>query len=368
MAERAVVLANVVKRFGKVEAVCGVSLEIDHGEFVVLMGPSGCGKTTTLRLIAGLDVPTEGDVYINGERVNERKPWERDTPLVWQSFALFPFLTVAGNVEFGLKMRKLPRTARREKVRQVLDMVGIGHLGDRPISQISGGEKQRVGLARAIVTEPSVLLLDEPLAALDAHLRVRMQAELRNLHERLGLTFIYVTHDQSEALSMGDRIVLMDNGRVQQIGTPQEIYRAPQNHFVADFVGANNILSGVVTAVTNNQVSVKTRAGTFTVVGRDGQHLPIGAKASFVICADRVATEFESGARDNNLVGTLRGQEFVGAVVTFFLELEDGSEFRIQKQESQSAKIRTKLGAKLAASWDSREAFLLPTAQEMQAQ
>jgi spermidine/putrescine transport system ATP-binding protein len=356
----AVTLVDVVKRYGDVEAVRGVSMSIKRGEFVVLMGPSGCGKTTTLRLIAGLEVPTSGTISIGGEVVNDRKPWKRDTPLVWQNFALFPFLNVRKNVEYGLKMRNVPRGQRRDKVDRVLTMVGIEHLSERKVSQLSGGEMQRVGLARAVVTEPSVLLLDEPLASLDAHLRVRMQSELRGLQQELGITFVYVTHSQSEALSMADRIVVMRDGRIQQIGTPRQIYREPENRFVAEFVSANAILSGRVAAVGPREIEVATSMGRFTVAVPDGPVPQESEEVSFVVYADRISTEFDGVEHENRAVGVLRGREYVGATVSYVLELPDGTELMLQKPERESLRLPTELGAPLGVSWEADAAFLLP--------
>lgn len=357
--KRAVVLEKVVKRFGNVVAVAGINLEVEHGQFVVFIGPSGCGKTTTLRLIAGLEQPTEGSILINGRSMNAVKPWERDTPLVWQNFALFPYLNVSKNVAFGLKMRKVDKETRRRRVQHALERVGIAELADRPISQLSGGQKQRVGLARALVTDPEVLLLDEPLGSLDAHLKVRMQSELRLLQQDLGITFIYVTHNQSEALAMADQIVVMDRGKIRQVGVPQAVYRRPRDRFVAEFVGTNNIFSGEVSAVAGNRVTVSTPTGGFIVDAAEGQHA-VGEAATFVIAADRIRTAFEGGLAQNRVAGKLTGQEFIGAVATLFLVLDDGSEFRIQKQERQLARIETRLGERLEASWEPTEAFLLP--------
>lgn len=362
MADKPVVLENVVKEFGGVTAVAGISLSVDDGEFVSFIGPSGCGKTTTLRLIAGLEKPTEGLIYINGQLMNDVSPWERDTPLVWQNFALFPYLNVSKNVEFGLRMRtKMDKVERRKRVRAALDRVGIGDLAERSISQLSGGQMQRVGLARALVTDPKVLLLDEPLGSLDAHLRVHMQSELRTLQQELGITFVYVTHNQSEALAMADRIVVMHQGKIQQAGSPQEVYRAPQNRFVAEFVGTNNIFSGSVSAVEENLVRISTPSGVFAVAAQNGFRPTVGEEATFLIAADRIRAGFEGELDENAIEGTLTGQEFIGAVVTLFLQLEDGSEFRIQKQEHQMARMSARLGDRLAASWGSQAAYLLPT-------
>ena len=360
MTELAVELRDVVMRFGSVEAVKGISLEVGMGEFVAFIGPSGCGKTTTLRLMAGLEKPTSGDIFIRGKRVNDVKPWQRDTPLVWQHFALFPHLNVTKNVEFGLRMRtKLSKEERGEKVTRALGIVGIPELASREIGQLSGGQKQRVGLARALVADPEVLLLDEPLGSLDAHLKVRMQAELRQIQQELGITFIYVTHNQSEALAMADRVVVMDVGNIRQIGSPREVYREPRNRFVAEFVGTNNIFEGAVAEVGADNVTVETTGGRFGAAFT-GSPPSVGEQVTFVICADRIATTLEGVVEENRISGTLRGQEFVGSVVTLFLDLADGTEFRIQKQEHQLSKITTVLGDRLEASWATSSAFLLP--------
>jgi len=366
MSQKAVVLENVVKEFGGVEAVGGVSLGIDEGEFVAFIGPSGCGKTTLLRLIAGLEQPTRGNIYIQGQRMNDVKAWERDTPLVWQNFALFPYLSVSKNVEFGLRMRGVDKETRRQKVKRALAMVGIEELADRQISQLSGGQKQRVALARGLVLDPKMLMLDEPLGALDAHLRIRMQAELRKLQKELGLTFVYVTHNQSEALAMADRVVIMNLGKVQQVGSPQEVYRTPSNRFVAEFVGTNNIFSGEVAGIDGDQIKVKTGAGTFTIRFDESQNLQLGDRATFLVSADRITTSFEAALHENQVVGILRGEEFVGSTVTLFLELQDGSEFRIQKQERESIQIVTDLGEELTASWSVNDGYVLPNVESVE--
>lgn len=366
MSQKAVVLENVVKEFGGVEAVGGVSLGIDEGEFVAFIGPSGCGKTTLLRLIAGLEQPTRGNIYIQDQRMNDVKAWERDTPLVWQNFALFPYLSVSKNVEFGLRMRGVDKETRRQKVKRALAMVGIEELADRQISQLSGGQKQRVALARGLVLDPKMLMLDEPLGALDAHLRIRMQAELRKLQKELGLTFVYVTHNQSEALAMADRVVIMNLGKVQQVGSPQEVYRTPSNRFVAEFVGTNNIFSGEVAGIDGDQIKVKTGAGTFTIRFDESQNLQLGDRATFLVSADRITTSFEAALHENQVVGILRGEEFVGSTVTLFLELQDGSEFRIQKQERESIQILTDLGEELTASWSVNDGYVLPNVESVE--
>jgi spermidine/putrescine ABC transporter ATP-binding subunit len=244
MAEIAVRLEAITKRFDRVVAVHSLSLEVFRGEFLSLLGPSGCGKTTTLRMIAGFVEPDTGSITIMGEEMTDRPPYKRNLGMVFQSYALFPHMTVFDNVAFGLKMRGMRGIPREERVKQALGLVQLSEMSQRYPRQLSGGQQQRVALARALVIEPYVLLLDEPLSNLDAKLRKSMQKELRDLQQRLGITAIYVTHDQEEAMTLSDRIVVMNQGRIMQIGTPTEIYRQPANDFVANFIGNINLLRG----------------------------------------------------------------------------------------------------------------------------
>jgi len=231
-------LTNVVKKYGDVLAVESFNLTTTEGEFVVLVGPSGCGKTTTMRMIAGLETVTGGEIKISGKNVVGMIPRERDVAMVFQNYALFPHMNVFGNMSFGLRLRKLPREKIESRVREAASILGIERLLDRKPKELSGGERQRVALGRAIVREPQVFLMDEPLSNIDAKLRVEMRAEIIKLQRRLGVTTFYVTHDQVEALSMGDRIVVMSKGKVQQVGTPKELYQNPNNLFVAGFIGS----------------------------------------------------------------------------------------------------------------------------------
>ena len=233
MTKPLVTIQNVQKHFGDFIAVKEINLEINEGEFLAIMGPSGCGKTTTLRMLSGLEEPTIGEIRMNDQVMNKVKPHERDTPLVWQSLALFPFLSVVENVEFGLKMRGINKAERKRRALEWLEKLDILEFSERDISTLSGGQKQRVALARSLVLEPKILLLDEPLSALDAHLVIRMQAVLVQLQRELGITFVYVTHSQSEAFAMADRVVIMGNGEIAQVGSPKDIYRTPQNQFLS---------------------------------------------------------------------------------------------------------------------------------------
>ena len=245
----AVELQGVVKRFGEeVTAVDHVNLTITDGEFFSLLGPSGCGKTTTLRMVAGLELPTAGSIRIHGEEMGLRPPNKRPVNTVFQSYALFPHMTVAANIGFGLEMRKVPKSERREQIDWAIDLVEMGSMAHRKPSQLSGGQQQRVALARALVNRPEVLLLDEPLGALDLKLRQQMQIELKNLQREVGITFVYVTHDQEEAVTMSDRIGVMHDGKLLQIDSPEAIYERPTTRFVADFIGQTNFLEATVAA------------------------------------------------------------------------------------------------------------------------
>ena len=231
-------LKNIVKTYDNgFTAVDGFNLEVKRGEFVTFLGPSGCGKTTTLRMIAGFEIPTSGEILLDGQDISKLPPNKRPINTVFQRYALFPHLNIFDNIAFGLKLKKLPKAEIVKKVKKVLEMVDLEGFEDRKVATLSGGQQQRIAIARALVNEPEILLLDEPLGALDLKMRKEMQIELKGMHDRLGITFIYVTHDQEEALTMSDKIVVMSEGEIQQIGTPEDIYNEPKNAFVADFIG-----------------------------------------------------------------------------------------------------------------------------------
>lgn len=248
MGENIIELKHISRTFDDgFRVVDDFNLTVQRGEFVTFLGPSGCGKTTTLRMIAGFDKPTEGELLLNGEDIRDLPPNKRPINTVFQRYALFPHLNVFENVAFGLKLKKLPKAEIVKKVKKALEMVDLEDFEDRRIQTLSGGQQQRIAIARAIVNEPEILLLDEPLGALDLKMRKEMQLELKGMHEKLGITFIYVTHDQEEALTMSDKIVVMSEGKIQQIGTPEDIYNEPKNAFVADFIGESNIFTGIMT-------------------------------------------------------------------------------------------------------------------------
>ena len=353
-----VLFDRVTKRFGPTTAVDSISLQIFEGEFLSIMGPSGCGKTTTLRMLAGLEEPSEGEIQLAGERINNVTVSERDTPMVWQSLALFPFLNVIKNVEFGLKMRGVSTIERRRRALDWLERLEIVDFADREISQLSGGQQQRVALARSLVTEPRILLLDEPLSALDANLVVRMQGVLTKLQKELGITFVYVTHRQSEAFAMSDRVVIMNQGRIEQIDSAKGIYRNPATRFVAEFVGANNILSGTVIAA-DKLIEIDTPAGRFKSVESSDHIWSIGDTTSLVISADLIRLSTSAVNDENEMECRFISEEFVGSIVTVLAETPDGADFRIQLQQRELSELDLKVGATVYVRWDSHDAHLL---------
>ena len=299
MAEVSLELKEIKKSFTEGEAVLdNISLEISKGEFITLLGSSGCGKTTTLRIIAGLEQPDAGSVWLDGREVTGLEPNQRDVNTVFQNYALFPHMNVAENIGYGLKLKKVPKSEIRKKVSQMLELVQLEGYERRKPSELSGGQKQRVAIARALVNNPKVLLLDEPLGALDLQLRRAMQIELKHLQKKLGITFIYITHDQEEAINMSDRIAVMKDGRIEQIGTPDEIYNHPKTSYVATFVGNANILHGVaesiqgenaIVKIGNDKVIVKLETSQQNTEDTGGkQHLAAGEKVTLAVRSENI--------------------------------------------------------------------------------
>lgn len=359
MTQPLVVFDNVIKQFGSHVAVERMNLEIHKGEFVAIMGSSGCGKTTTLRMLAGLDKPSHGEIRLNGERINDLYSWQRETPLVWQNLALFPFLNVQENVEFGLRMRGMARAARRQKALEWLERLGLQDFATRDISLLSGGQRQRVALARSLVTEPPVLLLDEPLSALDAHLSVRMQGVLTGLQRDLGITFVYVTHSQSEAFAMADRVVIMSKGRVEQVGTPRDIFLEPNNRFVAEFVGGKNILEGTVEGIGDDRrVRVATPCGSLTARLPEGLSVNSGATVSLCISAEHIDLTLQPTQR-NHVACRVVGEEFNGSMVKLYLESSDGLELQVQKPYAEYSRMGLVSGQTIIAQWSDDQVLML---------
>jgi spermidine/putrescine transport system ATP-binding protein len=353
---------GVVKRFGSFVAVKKMDFEIRKGEFLAIMGSSGCGKTTTLRMLAGLEAPSEGVIRLSGKPINDLPTWSRDTPMVWQSLALFPFLNVRENVEFALKMRGVGKAERRRRAEQWLDRMQIAEFAERNIAQLSGGQRQRVALARSLVVEPEILLLDEPLSALDAALKVRMQSVLKNLQRETGITFVYVTHSQSEAFSMADRVVIMSRGVIEQIGTPQEIYRTPRTRFVADFLGSSNLFSGKVRHGSAGSVELETTAGDLQL-SPDGALPAAGMTATITVLDTKTHLSAKPPARAVNAVPVrVVGEQFVGATATVYLETAQGQEIRVQKGHDELADLSFEIGQDLFAWWDPKDGHLVAEA------
>jgi spermidine/putrescine transport system ATP-binding protein len=336
----AVELRHVTKWFGKVQAVRGVTLQIQGNEFFSLLGPSGCGKTTILRMVGGFERPTEGEVFLQGHRVNDIPPYRRDTNLIFQHLALFPHLDVFDNIAFGLRMRRLDRETIRQKVSRALELVDLAGLDSRRIHQLSGGQRQRVAIARALVNEPAVLLLDEPLGSLDLRLRMQMQIELKEIQHRVGTTFIYVTHDQAEALTMSDRIAVMRDGQVEQVGTGRDVYERPRTRFVATFLGDSNLFEGRITAMDGDRVQVQT--ADLTVVAPAQPGVAPGATVSLCVRPERMRALHGVGAAagaeqyENTSAVRVCSVTFKGSVIEYRLATASGHPLMMQAHSDGS--------------------------------
>jgi spermidine/putrescine transport system ATP-binding protein len=307
-------LEHVVKRFDDAVAVDGISVAVPHGSFFALLGPSGCGKTTTLRMIGGFEEPTEGSIFLGNEDVVGLPPYKRDVNTVFQSYALFPHMTIADNVAFGLERRKVAKAEVEGRVREILELVGLGAFGNRKPRQLSGGQQQRVALARALVNHPRVLLLDEPLGALDLKLRKQMQLELKRIQHEVGITFVHVTHDQEEAMTMADTIAVMNRGRIEQLGPPQELYERPATAFVAGFLGVSNLLPGTV----EGPAAVRLDDGTLV-------HANVGDRTGAVAAGVRPEKiSIGPGGGSNALVGAVTETAYIGVATEVLVETRLG--------------------------------------------
>jgi spermidine/putrescine transport system ATP-binding protein len=340
-------LRHLSKRFGDFSAVDDLSLEIAAGEFLTLLGASGSGKTTTLRMIAGFEPPTAGEIFMAGTPIGALPPFKRDINTVFQHYALFPHMSVRENISYGLRMRGVPAAEREERVTRALEMVQLGELGRRAPRQLSGGQQQRVALARALVNQPRVLLLDEPLGALDLKLRKEMQLELKHLQSHLGITFVYVTHDQEEALTMSDRIVLMRQGRIAQIGAPRDLYDRPASRYVADFIGETNLLPGVV-AESGDGMVVLRAAGT-TLRALSDTPLAPGAEAWLTVRPEAIELTDSEVTRHgwNRVAGTVREAVYAGSTLRVHVALESGQRLVAHVTSSTGVPI----GAEVGLTW-----------------
>jgi spermidine/putrescine transport system ATP-binding protein len=352
--ELAVELVNVAKSFGDVVAVDDISLKIEDGEFFSLLGPSGCGKTTTLRMIAGLEIVTEGEIFLHGRSMGQTPAFKRPVNTVFQNYALFPHRTVERNVSFGLEMQKVPKKEIESRVIEALEMVRLPDLAHRRPRELSGGQQQRIALARALVNRPEVLLLDEPLGALDLKLRKAMQLELKQLQSQVGITFIYVTHDQEEALTMSDRIAVMNEGKVLQIGSPEEIYERPTTRFVADFIGETNFLDGVVEEINGQEIVVSLDKQA-TVTGQCAVPVQKGQAVSMVIRPEK----FSLG--QNGIVkGRVEESIYIGTDTRYIIRLTDELSVTVREQNLAPGRgYRYQVGDEVGLNWNPENAMVL---------
>ena len=349
---------GIAKRFGSVVAIERVDIDVQRGEFVAIMGPSGCGKTTLLRIIAGLERADAGTLLLRGADISDVPVHKRSTRLIWQDYSLFPFLNVRKNIEFGLTLKRHDKKAVRQKVETVAALVHLDHLLSRRIGALSGGEQQRVAIARALVTEPEILLLDEPLSSLDAHLRIKVQSELTVLQKDLGISFIYVTHNQSEAFAMADRVVVMNKGVVEQAGRPAQIYNRPATHFVAEFVGANNIFEGRVSDSADGTIVVECGHGPVWIKGHRSEFDP-GAAVELVVQADKLRRRHEGQDGQNTIRAVLRGREFTGSQVIYHLETAGGVAVKMVLQEPFTEGEGTEINTEMELCWAPGDTVIL---------
>jgi putative spermidine/putrescine transport system ATP-binding protein len=359
-----IAIVGATKRFGQTLAVDNISLIIPHGAYCCLLGPSGCGKTTILRMIAGHETPTSGDIRIGGESVVGLSPARRGTAMMFQSYALFPHLTVRENVAFSLKMRRVNKARRQEEADKLLAKVGLEAFADRPPAQLSGGQQQRVALARALVTNPRVLLLDEPLSALDEYLRLRMRGELRRVQKELGITFIHVTHTQLEAIAVADLVVVMEQGRIEQAGTPREIYTTPRNAYVARFIGGQNVLSGIVEEVVDGNARAADASGARLVIPLAGRKITPGSPLFASIRRDRIelarVTAGATSARAENVAtGVVHAIEYQGTYVKITVDLPASGEFVAYLTDAAFFRDPLEIGDRVTARWSLRDLHIL---------
>jgi spermidine/putrescine transport system ATP-binding protein len=363
-------LERVTKSFGEVKAVDDLSLSFERGGFVALLGPSGCGKTTTLRMIGGFEEPTSGTVYLGEQNVTGLPPYKREVNTVFQNYALFPHMTIQDNVAFGLRERKVPKAEIAKRVPEMLELVELKGFEKRKPTQLSGGQAQRVALARALINHPRVLLLDEPLGALDLKLRKQMQLELKRIQTEVNITFIHVTHDQEEAMTMADRIAVMNQGRIEQIGPPAELYERPKTAFVAGFLGVSNLLNARVAgadAVTlHDGTTARVESGALSGAPHD---VRIGVRPEKVRLESAAAGASANGA--NQLTGTVRDVSYIGVSTQYIVDTQAGDEIVVFAQNAGSAADQLRNGDGVRVLWDPQHTFVItdsgevPSAEEL---
>ena len=346
-------------------AVIDLDLQVEKGEFIAFLGPSGCGKTTTLRMIAGFETITSGDLFIRGRRVNDLPPERRPTSMIFQNYALFPHMTVRRNVGYGLEVKRLPKAERDAKVDRILGKLGLLDVADQRPDRLSGGQRQRIALARSLVVEPDILLLDEPLGALDANLRKAIQAELKLLQRNLGITFVFVTHAQSEALTLSDRIVVMNQGRIEQVSSPYELYTRPKTPFVAQFIGRNTIFSGTLAAVEGKLGRVTTEFGGFTgalngAIGSGGvAKIVVPSEAFDLHPAEASQEDLARAFQGNVLKGVIEQRDVVGHLVLFAVTLAGGHSVLLEGHVEKYRKPSLAASSDVWITWKSEEATVI---------
>ena len=365
-----VTLRNVTKRFGEMIAVDDLTLDIPRGSFFALLGPSGCGKTTTLRMIGGFEEPTSGTIELAGVNVTNIPPHKRDVNTVFQSYALFPHMTVEKNVAFGLERRKVPKDEIKRRVAETLDLVELGPLARRRPTQMSGGQQQRVALARALVNHPQALLLDEPLGALDLRLRKQLQIELSRIQRDVGITFVHVTHDQEEAMTMADPIAVMKDGRIDQLGSATELYDHPRTEFVANFLGSSNLLDATVASRASDVVEFdvegsRVRVPAGLVNGDAGSALRLGVRPEKITIrpADAGAGTAEQG-RGNALLGHVTDASFLGVSTQYIVRTDGGHDIQVFAQNAGAGLETIGPGRRVVAGWDPKHTFVVPKEQK----
>jgi len=354
-------IRSLRKTYGPVVALDSADIDLRAGEFLTLLGPSGSGKSTLLWAVAGLNDPDAGQIWIDGREATHLPPFMRDLGMIFQNYALFPHMTIGQNIGFPLEMRKMNRADREKAVMRVLDMVKLGHVADRYPSELSGGQQQRIALARAFVYEPSIILMDEPLGALDKKLRDHLQLEIKHLHKQLGVTIMYVTHDQEEAMVMSDRICLMNNARIEQIGTPEDLYFRPETVFAADFLGESNLVDGVVREMNADNAVVEIGGGGITRA-RPNPALGAGEKIKLMTRPEAVDVLGEGETRANEVHGTLREIIVGGGATKLFVELPNGATMRVT-QLTRRARERLNPGADIRLGWEPQTAVVLKHAE-----
>ena len=341
-------IINVEKLYGENHVVKNMNLNIEEGEFLTLLGPSGCGKTTTLRMISGFEMPSSGTIKVQGESVEKKEPYQRDVNTVFQNYALFPNMNVYDNVAYGLKVKKVPKNEIHKRVMETLKMVQLEGFEKRRITQMSGGQKQRVAIARAIINRPKVLLLDEPLGALDLKLRKQMQIELKRLQKKLGITFVYVTHDQEEALTMSDRIAIINEGRIEQLDNPVEIYEHPKTKFVANFIGETNLLDAVVLDMNGDTASIGTEVGKGVVTADKKLKLAVNDGVAVSVRPEHMKFS-RTPVEGFTIKGVVKERIFVGNLIKMIITLNDGTEIKVNRFDTADL---AEIGELLYLYWD----------------